>query len=234
MDDQQLLRYSRHILLEELGIEGQEKLLASHALVIGAGGLGSPVTLYLGSAGVGRITVVDDDTVSLSNLQRQVIHAQDRLGMDKVTSASIALAGINPFVTVTPVRARLDAETAERLERQARGTGVRVAGVIENMSEFICDHGESYALFGTDELSRHAVEALDGRKACLLANHGMITLGRDLDEAMAIAVEVESLCQQYLLARQAGRPTLLSSEEMQQVIEKFQNYGRNAQNPAKP
>jgi len=91
-----------------------------------------------------------------------------------------------------------------------------------------------YALFGTEQLSRHAVEALDDRKACLLANHGMITLGRDLDEAMAIAVEVESLCQQYLLARQAGRPTLLSSEEMQQVIEKFQNYGRNAQNPAKP
>jgi len=91
-----------------------------------------------------------------------------------------------------------------------------------------------YALFGTDTLSRHAVEALDGRKACLLANHGMITLGRDLDEAMAIAVEVESLCQQYLLARQAGRPTLLSSEEMQQVIEKFKTYGRNAQTPAKP
>ncbi len=91
-----------------------------------------------------------------------------------------------------------------------------------------------YALFGTDALSRHAVEALDGRKACLLANHGMITLGRDLDEAMGIAVEVESLCQQYLLARQAGKPTLLSSDEMQQVIEKFKTYGRNAQSEAKP
>ncbi len=91
-----------------------------------------------------------------------------------------------------------------------------------------------YALFGTDELSRHAVEALDGRKACLLANHGMITLGRDLDEAMAVAVEVESLCQQYLLARQVGQPTLLSSEQMQLVIDKFKNYGRNAQNPARP
>ena len=91
-----------------------------------------------------------------------------------------------------------------------------------------------YALFGTDILSRHAVEALDGRKACLLANHGMITLGRDLDEAMAIAVEVESLCQQYLLARQVGKPTLLSADDMQQVIEKFKTYGRNAQNPAKP
>jgi L-fuculose-phosphate aldolase len=91
-----------------------------------------------------------------------------------------------------------------------------------------------YALFGTDALSRHAVEALDGRKACLLANHGMISLGRDLDEAMAIAVEVESLCQQYLLARQAGKPTLLSTDEMQQVIEKFKSYGRNAQTDAKP
>ncbi len=91
-----------------------------------------------------------------------------------------------------------------------------------------------YALFGTDELSRHAVDALDGRKACLLANHGLITLGRDLDEAMAIAVEVESLCQQYLLARQAGKPTLLSADEMQLVIDKFKTYGRNAQTPAKP
>ncbi len=88
-----------------------------------------------------------------------------------------------------------------------------------------------YALFGTDELSRHAVAALAGRKACLLANHGMITLGRDLDEAMGIAVEVESLCQQYLLARQVGQPTLLAAGEMQQVIDKFKTYGRNAQHP---
>jgi len=85
-----------------------------------------------------------------------------------------------------------------------------------------------YALFGTEQLSAHAVEALDDRKACLLANHGMITLGRDLDEAMAVAVEVESLCQQYLLARQVGKPTLLSREEMQLVIERFKTYGRNA------
>lgn len=85
-----------------------------------------------------------------------------------------------------------------------------------------------YALFGTEELSRLAVAALEDRKACLLANHGMITLGRDLDEAMAIAVEVESLCQQYLLARQAGKPALLSTEEMAQVIDRFRTYGRNA------
>lgn len=86
-----------------------------------------------------------------------------------------------------------------------------------------------YALFGTEDLSRHAVHALTDRKACLLANHGMITLGHDLDEAMAIAVEVESLCQQYLLARQVGEPQLLSDDEMRQVINRFKTYGRNAE-----
>ena len=80
MNDEQLLRYSRHILLDEVGIEGQERVLASHALVIGAGGLGSPVALYLGSAGVGRITLVDHDVVDLTNLQRQVAHTTDRVG----------------------------------------------------------------------------------------------------------------------------------------------------------
>jgi L-fuculose-phosphate aldolase len=85
-----------------------------------------------------------------------------------------------------------------------------------------------YALFGTEQLSAQAVAALADRKACLLANHGMITLGRDLDEALAIAVEIESLCQQYLLARQVGRPTLLSADEMTQVIERFETYGRHA------
>ena len=74
MNDQQLLRYSRHILLDEIGIDGQERLLAAHALVIGAGGLGSPVALYLASAGIGKITLVDHDSVDLTNLQRQIVH----------------------------------------------------------------------------------------------------------------------------------------------------------------
>lgn len=85
-----------------------------------------------------------------------------------------------------------------------------------------------YALFGTDTLSQHAVEALRERKACLLANHGMITLGRDLDEAMTIAIELESLCQQYLIARQVGQPVILSEEEMRAVIERFKTYGKHA------
>ena len=108
MDDTQLLRYSRHILLNELGIDGQEKLLGSHALVIGAGGLGSPVALYLGSAGVGRITVVDHDKVDATNLQRQIAHTLERVGQFKAESVRTAIAQVNPDVTVDAVTQRAD------------------------------------------------------------------------------------------------------------------------------
>ncbi len=108
MDDTQLLRYSRHILLEELGIDGQEKLLASHALVIGAGGLGSPAALYLGSAGVGHITIVDHDTVDATNLQRQIAHTLDRVGQPKAESVRTAIAQINPDPQVQVVTQRAD------------------------------------------------------------------------------------------------------------------------------
>jgi len=100
MDDAQLLRYSRHILLDEIGIEGQQRLLRSHALIIGAGGLGSPVALYLGSAGIGRITLVDHDAVDLTNLQRQIAHTLARVGQPKADSAHAAIAAINPDVQV--------------------------------------------------------------------------------------------------------------------------------------
>jgi molybdopterin/thiamine biosynthesis adenylyltransferase len=100
MTDDQLLRYSRHILLEELGLPGQERLAAAHALVIGAGGLGSPVALYLGTAGVGRITLVDHDAVDLTNLQRQIAHTMARIGENKAVSARQALHAINPEVHV--------------------------------------------------------------------------------------------------------------------------------------
>ncbi len=109
MNDQQLLRYSRHILLDEIGIEGQQRLLNAHALVIGAGGLGSPVALYLGTAGVGHITLVDDDTVDLTNLQRQIAHTQARVGLPKVESAAAGLAAINPEAKVMALNRRADA-----------------------------------------------------------------------------------------------------------------------------
>ncbi|MDP3348451.1 MAG: HesA/MoeB/ThiF family protein [Hydrogenophaga sp.] len=119
MDDAQLLRYSRHILLNELGVEGQEALLASHALIIGAGGLGSPVALYLGSAGVGRITVVDHDVVDETNLQRQIAHNLARVGHPKAESIVEAIAAINPDVRVTPIVQRADEALLGELVAQA-------------------------------------------------------------------------------------------------------------------
>ena len=118
MTDDQLLRYSRHILLNEIGIEGQEKISSGRALIVGAGGLGSPVALYLGSAGVGHITLVDDDTVDLTNLQRQIAHTTARVGETKVTSAKAAIAAINPDVTVTVIQARADAGLLDTLVEQ--------------------------------------------------------------------------------------------------------------------
>jgi molybdopterin/thiamine biosynthesis adenylyltransferase len=100
LNDEQLLRYARHILLGEIGIEGQERLNRSHALVIGAGGLGSPVLLYLAAAGVGTITVVDPDDVEMSNLQRQIAHTTARTGQAKVDSAKVAMLAINPDITI--------------------------------------------------------------------------------------------------------------------------------------
>jgi molybdopterin/thiamine biosynthesis adenylyltransferase len=115
MTDDQLLRYSRHILLEEIGVDGQERILDAHALVIGAGGLGSPVVLYLGTAGVGRITLVDHDSVDLTNLQRQIAHNMARVGQPKATSAREGVEAINPEVLVKPVVARADAQLLDEL-----------------------------------------------------------------------------------------------------------------------
>jgi len=119
MNDEQLLRYSRHILLNEIGVEGQERIADAHALVIGAGGLGSPVALYLGSAGVGHITLVDNDTVDLTNLQRQIAHTVQRVGQPKVRSASAAVAAINPQVQVHAIEQRADAKLLASLVAQA-------------------------------------------------------------------------------------------------------------------
>jgi molybdopterin/thiamine biosynthesis adenylyltransferase len=107
MNDDQLLRYSRHILLDELGIEGQERLLGAHALVIGAGGLGAAALPYLASAGVGRISVVDNDHVDLTNLQRQIIHTTENVGRLKVESAREGMLRINPGVQVEIIATRV-------------------------------------------------------------------------------------------------------------------------------
>ena len=119
MDDAQLLRYSRHILLDELGDVGQQRLLDSHALILGAGGLGSPVALYLAASGVGRITLVDDDTVDLTNLQRQIAHTTARVGQAKVHSAREAMLALNPLVAVHALQQRADEAALTRLVADA-------------------------------------------------------------------------------------------------------------------
>jgi molybdopterin/thiamine biosynthesis adenylyltransferase len=115
MNDEQLLRYSRQIMLPDVDIDGQEKLLAANVLVIGLGGLGSPVAMYLAAAGVGQMTLVDFDAVDLSNLQRQIVHGTDRVGQNKSFSAAQTLRELNPDVRITCVNQMLDAELLPEL-----------------------------------------------------------------------------------------------------------------------
>ena len=119
MNDHQLLRYSRHILLPQIGYEGQQKLVEGHALIIGAGGLGAPAALYLAAGGVGRLTICDFDAVDLTNLQRQIIHTTQSVGLNKAISAQQALAAINPEVTVQTIDRRMDAAELTRLAADA-------------------------------------------------------------------------------------------------------------------
>ncbi len=107
MDDAQLLRYSRHILLQQIGIEGQQRLLDARVLMVGAGGLGSPAALYMTAAGVGQITLADDDVVEMTNLQRQIIHDMASLGVNKAVSAACRMQAMNPEVRVLPRQERL-------------------------------------------------------------------------------------------------------------------------------
>lgn len=121
MNDDQLLRYSRHILLPQLGIEGQEKFRRSHALVVGAGGLGSPVALYLAAAGIGTLTICDSDAVDLTNLQRQIVHRNDAIGVPKAESARQTLATVNPEVKVNALTERV---AGARLDQLVAGSGI--------------------------------------------------------------------------------------------------------------
>lgn len=108
MNDEQLLRYSRQIMLPQIDVAGQERLLAAHVLIVGLGGLGSPVALYLAAAGVGRLTLADDDSVDLSNLQRQIAHRYDDVGVAKVRSAARSISAINPDTTLDLIDTRMD------------------------------------------------------------------------------------------------------------------------------
>ena len=115
MNDEQLLRYSRHVLLEDIDVAGQEKLLTAHALVIGAGGLGSAAAPYLAAAGVGKITLVDHDQVELTNLQRQIMHTQESIGRNKAASGKSFLQRLNPGVVVDTIEAKADDSLLDQL-----------------------------------------------------------------------------------------------------------------------
>lgn len=141
LDDDQLLRYSRQIMLPALGIEGQERLQCSRALVIGLGGLGSPVSMYLAAAGVGRLTLVDFDRVDLSNLQRQIVHTTGRIGQLKVESARAALGALNPEVEVHCIPLRLE---APELHEQVAAADV----VIDGSDNFTTRFAVNRACFG--------------------------------------------------------------------------------------
>jgi adenylyltransferase/sulfurtransferase len=115
VNDDQLLRYSRHILLDQIGVEGQEKFLRSKALIVGAGGLGSPAAIYLAAAGIGRITLVDNDKVDFTNLQRQILHTASSVGRMKAASGRVHLAIVNPEVEVIAIEKRAEGALLDEL-----------------------------------------------------------------------------------------------------------------------
>ena len=119
MDDQTLLRYSRQILLPQIGVEGQQRLRGARALIVGIGGLGSPVAMYLAAAGVGTLELVDGDRVDLSNLQRQIVHATGRIGMSKTASAARTLHDLNPDVDIICTDRRLQGDDLDRAVKAA-------------------------------------------------------------------------------------------------------------------
>jgi molybdopterin-synthase adenylyltransferase len=148
MDDSQLLRYSRHILLPQLGIEGQEKMLAAHVLIVGLGGLGSPASLYLAAGGIGRLSLCDGDAVDLTNLQRQIAHETALVGRNKAESAAQRLIAINPQI-------RLEA-LAERV------SGSRLAELVAD-ADVVLDASDNFA-------TRHALN-----RACVSANKPLVS-----------------------------------------------------------
>ena len=165
MNDEQLLRYSRHILLPEIGVEGQERLRAASALVVGAGGLGCPAALYLASSGIGRITLADPDRVDLTNLQRQILYRTDSIGARKVDAAAATLAALNPTVEVVPL--------AERLEGEPLGRLVAAADVVLDCSDnFATRHAVNRACVRhTKPLVSGAAIRFDGQVAVFDLRH---------------------------------------------------------------
>ncbi|MCX7227699.1 MAG: molybdopterin-synthase adenylyltransferase MoeB [Burkholderiales bacterium] len=182
MNDAQLLRYSRHILLDEMGVEAQERLLASTALVVGAGGLGSPAALYLASAGVGRILLADGDTVDLTNLQRQVLHRDDRVGLGKAESGRRSLLEMNPEIEVEAIATRLEGDAL-------RAAVARATVVLDCCDNFATRHAVNRACVeaGVPLVSGAAIRfdgqlaVFDTRRADSPCYHCLFPDGQDVE-----------------------------------------------------
>jgi molybdopterin-synthase adenylyltransferase len=182
MDDEALLRYSRHILLDEIGIEGQERLNAARALIIGAGGLGSPAAMYLASAGVGHLTVVDPDTVDLTNLQRQIAHSTERVGLPKVESLRATLQALNPTIELAMLQTHVDSASLPALVGRA---------------DVVLDCCDNYA-------TRHAVNA-----ACVAQHKPLVSgaaIGFDGQLAVFDSRHADSPCYACAFAPDAQPP----------------------------
>ncbi|MCQ9379597.1 molybdopterin-synthase adenylyltransferase MoeB [Methyloversatilis sp. XJ19-49] len=191
MNDEQLLRYSRHILLDPIGIEGQDRLLASRALIVGAGGLGCPAALYMAAAGVGTLVIVDDDEVDLTNLQRQVLHRQHSVGQAKVESARESLHDINPGIEVIALKTRL---AGDALREQVEAADV----VLDCSDNFATRHAINRACVAarTPLVSGAAirfdgqVSVFDSRDADAPCYHCLFPEGGDADEVRCAVMGV--------------------------------------------
>ncbi|CAG0930214.1 MAG: Sulfur carrier protein ThiS adenylyltransferase [Rhodocyclaceae bacterium] len=191
MNDEQLLRYSRHILLPQIGIEGQERLLAARALMIGAGGLGSPAALYLAAAGIGTLVLCDDDTVDLTNLQRQILHYTASVGRPKALSGRDTLALINPEVNVVALERRLEGEL---LDEQVAAADV----VLDCSDNFATRHAINRAcathrkplVSGAAIRFDGQVSVFDLRKAQSPCYNCLFPEGRDVEEVRCAVMGV--------------------------------------------
>jgi molybdopterin/thiamine biosynthesis adenylyltransferase len=166
--DQQLERYSRHILLQDVGVEGQERISNARVLIVGAGGLGSPVALYLAAAGVGTIGIADADTVDLSNLQRQIIHFTEDLGVPKVDSAAEKMKRLNPDVSIQTMNTRL---TAENIAETVAGYDFVVDGTDSFPSKFLINDactmaGIPFSHGGILRFTGQTMTIVPGKSAC--------------------------------------------------------------------
>ena len=219
MNDEQLLRYSRHILLDPIGIDGQIRIRESRLLIVGAGGLGSPAALYLASAGVGKIILADGDTVDLTNLQRQILHGQSSLGLSKALSGQAALARINPEVTVVPITERLAGQQLEALVAD-------VDAVLDCCDNFDTRHAVNRAcvahrvplISGAAIRFSGQVAVFDARRADSPCYHCLFPEGEDAEEMRCAVTGVFAPLTGIIGATQAAEALKLISGAGQSLV----------------